>query len=409
LTGRLSVRGKDGFRFTVVRVDSGQSEATIQMKSGNAPPEPFTGFEGQPSFEEQQALARRVLERLQKLPGIESNERLPWLVHYLARIDPSAAAKWSAALGGSLDQLARTQLAERALHTGDADEAIGLLSGIESDARRISKLEELIRDCLPDQPARALRLAEEAVVQSRALDDPLRSDCLLTIGQLVVEAGRRDAGSTLIQEAAHNAEALGSDGYDATVRQKAAARVAPYDLDLALRLVEPLGDRTAFAYGAVAVELSRTDLPKALEMLDRVSGQYVPDQFRRRMPYYVAARDPQAAISLTESISDPGYQALAYGWLAVALDSRDHALACQMIDRAFEVLRRTPGAGMSFSDGPMHAVFAARIAYQAHLIGYPDPALLTAYTLSLRPQQNAYSERRDFVHASLRAAVDSWR
>jgi hypothetical protein len=185
-----------------------------------------------------------------------------------------------------------------------------------------------------------------------------------------------------------------------------ANRIAPYDAERALRLVEPLGDRASHAYGSIAIELARTDLPKALELLERMDGRNIPDQYGRRLAYVVAARDPQAAVGLAESLKEPSYQVLAYGWLAVALDSHDRALAHQMIDRAYEVLRR-PGSrvGMSFSGGPLTAVFAARLAYQARLVGYPDPALLTAYTLSLRPSQQQCWRREEFVHSHLRAAA----
>jgi hypothetical protein len=108
------------------------------------------------------------------------------------------------------------------------------------------------------------------------------------------------------------------------------------------------------------------------------------DRVKMRIAYGLAAKQPDEAVRLVESIEETKLKVEAFGWVAVALAPRDKTRAWALIDRAFDICLNDTQSFRSWSNYGGGSVFAARLASQAAEIGYPDRESLVFRTLALR-------------------------
>jgi hypothetical protein len=376
---------KAGYRFAGVRALPNSSEVTVKLFTTKERPPDAKSPPGGPPLAEQHRVARQLLERLWDLPAERKSQSTRSLVEGMTRLDPARGLRWAEQAGGRNLQTARVTAAEILART-DPDETLALLGqvGGYSGFRVLHALGERYGK---SDPARALRFTEEAVVRARALDQPNRALALASVGNLVRQLGRDEAGRKLIDEAAAAAANLGKGGLQELARAQAAEALAPYDLPRALALLEPIRERQAREryLGNVAVALCPDDLGKALQIIEQFERlSTLPGLVRMRLAYRLAPSRPAEAIRVVEGMTGYGaneMKAEALAWVAVAV--ADKKLAWSLIDRSMAALRDAASAGRRRSD--RYSVTAARVVGQAREVGYPDLESLVYQVLSLRP------------------------
>ena len=178
---------KPGYRFTGLHTTSGTAGVVLKMLRRDEPipsqpSRPITG-----SQEGEQKLARLVLERIWAVgnPGKTSTA-----VSLMARLDPEQAMKWSAETGGKHDRMIRRIVAEKTAET-DLDDAIGVLS--EEPRLSYFLLKRLADRFATSHPDKAERLAEEAVLRARGMDQPAKASSMAEVAPLIARLGHVDA------------------------------------------------------------------------------------------------------------------------------------------------------------------------------------------------------------------------
>jgi uncharacterized GH25 family protein len=388
---------KDGYRFTMMRAETGAAEARIVLlKAGAIPPAAPEPARSKIRRDAEEKLLRHLLGKVLALTEAETGGYRHYVFECLARTDLAKAQKWldkEKAAGGRLGandarrylRTLRQVQAEQAA-ASDVDEAISLLSELDTEeaCRTLRKLGERFQ---ATEPARGLRFAEEAVVKARALPLPNRVWHLAAAGDLVVRSGQELAGRKLLKEAEGLAEKLGTQGMQEVARGEAARLLAPYDLSRALLLLQPIKDNPPPNRWLceMASQLARTD-PKAALVLVRElkadDSNYYRESTRLRIARHAAVHDPAEGARIVGAISDVRYRAEALVHVATAVAEQDRKLAWSLIDQALDVYLDQPEAFSSWSNYGGRAVFAAWTAGQAHALGYPDPASAVARALA---------------------------
>ena len=411
-TGSLFVFAeKSGFRFTGVRAET-ERETTITLPAEGETAPPSDRMAGQISFSQQKEIARRLLERIWKTPGVRTNRSdAQQAIRYMARIDPEMARAWSEETDGRHERSLQNVLVSRAADR-DADQALAMLADFE-DKAAVRSLVNWVRRLSEPNPTKALRFAEEAAVRARGLDDPLRSELLAEIGSLLVALDKRAAGRKLLDEAAAAAEGMDREGRDVGPRGRVALAVAHVDIDRALSLIEsmrPTRRESPVVYpgrehylGKIAISAATHDPERAAALLEQVDDGFQRDQLARSAAYYAGRIDAKRAVQIADGIGGPGYRALAYGWVAVAVAPRDRALAQSLIDKAFDTI--SSGDLRSWSNYGGSSVFAARLVYQATQVGYPHIESLVARTLSLRMTLSDVHSEQYLINGHARTAM----
>jgi RNA polymerase sigma factor (sigma-70 family) len=372
---RYAFARKDGYRFTGVKVQDDTDGLTITLLKLDEPPPLWKPGDG-PTYERQRAFARQVLIRLWETfnADAENNGAYP-CVRRMAEIDPDLAMHWSAEKGHAYDDEVRHTRA-RTLAETDATGALALLNQ-RADTESQAVLQTLADRFAESDPKKALRFAEEAAAQSRGLNQPDRTMAMARAGAVLLKLGRADAGRKLIDDAARDAAQLPAAKWAGICRAQAAQALAPYDVERALALAEPFKAAHPEWWhsnrAAIAAAIARIDTPRAIALVDTVGGYgFDHERTRTAIAYAIGADRPDEAIKIIEGINRrqwaAQWQAEAFGWLAVALASRDPQRAGALIDRALNLMiddrewRRSAG-GMTV---------AARIASCARRIGHLD-------------------------------------
>ena len=130
-------------------------------------------------------------------------------------------------------------MAAEKIADADVEEAIALLTRSD-DYQAFRTLALLAEHYAKSDAAKAQRLAEEAVLMARKLDQPNRTTALAEAGSVAVRLGREEAGRKLIAEAAEMAAKMARNGRHAYVRIGVAAALRTYDLVRAMSLIAPL-------------------------------------------------------------------------------------------------------------------------------------------------------------------------
>jgi hypothetical protein len=378
---------KEGFRFTGVRVVSGAKEVTIRMlRSDEAPP--ALPNEAHPiAWEQQKQVARELLGKLWEK---DARYRTYDAVLAMARVDPATARQWSAESGGKYDRPVRRALAPQ-IAQSDIEEAMSLIA--EEGPRAQYLYQEVAQHLASVDRAKALRLAEEAVVRARAEDQPRRAGALAEGGELLVRLGSIEAGRKILEEAAEMASKMGHTGNLADLRGRIAVAVASCDVPQALSLVEGEGldPHRRDSYRA-KIAACLDDVSKAEAILKDMDPVYI-ERGRLRLAYRLAPTRLEEAVRLIETpLSLPlGYRdesaskALAYGWLAVAVAPRDKMAAWALVDKAFSIYRAPSSQRPYVGNYGGHLGQSAHLAAQAKDFGYPDLQRLVWQVLALRP------------------------
>ncbi len=316
----------------------------------------------------------------------------------MAEIDPDLAMQWSAEKGHRYDDDVRFAEARKLAET-DADDALALLNQ-KPDSASQTALQELADRFAETDPKKALRFADEAAVQARGLNQPDRALAMARAGAVLVKLGRGDVGRKLIDEAARDAAQLPVVNRDGYYRGLVAGIVAPYDVDRALALVEPIKTENQEGHrnrARIAAAIATTHTKRAVELVETVGGTAFYHEMARTAIAYQIGRDrPDEAIKIIEDMKrEPAtiWQAEAFGWLAVALAPRDRARANALIDRALAMMidERDSAGRSAWSGGEMAG--AAHVALCARRIGYPDMESVVMRVIAARP-----TERPQRVH-----------
>jgi hypothetical protein len=234
------------------------------------------------------------------------------------------------------------------------------------------------------------------------LNQPDRALAMARAGAVLAKLGREDVGRKLIDEAARDASQLPVVGRASYYRGLVSGILAPYDVERALALVEPIktenqeGPRNR---ARIAAAIATTDTKRAVELVETVGGNaFYHEMARTAIAYQIGRDHPDEAIKIIVDMKrDPAtiWQAEAYGWLAVALAPRDRARANSLIDRALAMMidQRDWASRSAWSGGEMAG--AAHVALCARRIGYPDMESVVMRVIAARPTdgRNASTER----------------
>ncbi len=240
------------------------------------------------------------------------------------------------------------------------------------------------------------------MARARTLEPAERSAALAKAGAILARTGRPKDGRALIDEAVGIAERAGGDDIPALDRAAIAAALAPFDLNRALALLEPIeAEDKDRCVALVARAIATSDPGRAVALADAMQG---PGNHRELVKtpvaYRIGAERPDEAIKIIEGIKRPDagrWQAEAFGWLAVALAPRDRERAFALIDRALAMTidDSDPDAGSMFADDERLA--AAHVAARARQVGYPDMESVLLRVMAARDgrwQGNRYTQGR---------------
>jgi protocatechuate 3,4-dioxygenase beta subunit len=387
----VSVRA-DGFRLASVPAEPGGLVVVVRLRRLTDPPAapPVISDAHRAATAK---LTRHLLTRMWA-ERVNAGDDGKGPLRAMARLDFAAAKRWAAEekarTGGKADLAPLLDLEGGgrplvAVARDDPDEAVALLQGA-GGAEGFRAVCNLAERLLPDVPDAALRLAEEAVVRARGMAASDRAWALAQAGELVFRAGKTDTGRKLIEEAAGLVEPLGHDGLDGYLRGMVACRVALYDAARARKMIDPIKQATAFnRYLAQAcVRLAGRDLPTAKGWLAdfRPGNSYAKDSAQQLMAYRLAAKDPDEAVALAESIDDRTIRALTVGGVAVRIAPKDRARAAKLIDAALDRIVADP-TGYSANNGGGGGT-AALLLYRAKQAGHPDLAWVRDRVLAAR-------------------------
>jgi RNA polymerase sigma factor (sigma-70 family) len=391
---------KEGYRFTGVKNQGNTDGMSITLLKAAEPPPPWKPV-APTGREEERAFAKEVLIRIwQKYGSNADNNGAFSCIRAMAEIDPDLAMRWSAEKGHRYDDDVRFAEAH-ALAETDAEEALALLNQKPDSASQMA-LQKLADRFAETDPKKAQRFADEAAVQARGLNQPDRALAMARAGAVLAKLGRGDVGRKLIDEAGRDAAQLPVVNRARFYRGLVSGILAPYDVERALALVEPIktenqeGPRNR---ARIAAAIATTNTKRAVELVETVGGNaFFHEMARTAIAYQIGRDRPDEAIKIIEDMKrDPAtiWQAEAYGWLAVALAPRDRARANSLIDQALAMMidQRDWAGRSAWSGGEMAG--AAHVALCARRIGYPDMESVVMRVIAARPTdgRNASSER----------------
>jgi hypothetical protein len=256
---------------------------------------------------------------------------------------------------------------------------------------RWSALQNLAERFVATDPEKARAFAEEAAVQGRALPQPHRTYALAQAGEVLVRLGRAEAGRKLIDEAAGDADRLTRGPMDGYSRGSAARALAPYDLDRALKLIEPSQDpREKSRYATfLADAIGATDPDRAAALADEASPVYLSaEEVRTRIAVRLGPDDPERATRFIEGMKGlyaDKYRAEGFAWLAAAVAPRDKVRAAALIDRALALPLDRPEAFRFWLNSGGGMTVAAHVAVAARHAGYPDMDSVLMRVMAARP------------------------
>jgi len=411
--GRYAFVRKEGYRFAGARVEGDADEVTVRLLRVDEPP-PAWEPAGPATPEQDHALAKRLLTKIWDRYGAEADTNgAVSCIDQMARIDPALAFAWSAQAGGRYDGRVN-QAAAHALAETDADGALELLTapGVDTRPYVLQKLAERFAD---EDRAKALKFAEEAAVRARGIDQPDRAGAMAKAGALLARLGREEVGRALIVEGAEAAARMGLDERQGYARGNVAGALAPFDLDRALALVEPMkaeNDRDRYL-GFIAMALAPTDPDRALTVAAKIGERSSsPLRVKVAIAYHLglAGRTDDAVRVIEGMAGDMAtkHQAEAYGWLAVAVAPRDPSRAAAFIDQALALPVDRPEGFESWVYYGGGTGAAAWIAACARRADYPDMAGAVARVLASRPSgrnRDPSMEARSLASAAAALAI----
>ncbi len=383
----------------------GATDVTITLRRPDeSPTDGASSPQRRPSLAEQQQLARPLLERAWTLaPKWVGHDPAPTLIRAMARIDARRAYEWSAQ-DPRLDLIVRTTVAEQHLVT-NVDEAISLLTDLPAD-KAFGYLHAWAARLATPSPQAALRLAEEALLRARALEQPHRTRGLAQAAQLLVRLGKVDAAGRIVHEVGKAVEDAGLDAFPEYDRGEIAMALACFDERRAVRIVEAAQDESAkrFLLRNVVRGVATHDPARAVELAS-TTDSLVRNSASVELAAHLARTSFDKAMRAAEDIPSPLYRAVAFGRIAAAFASRDRKLATDVMDRAFETLWGARNAFDTHQSFGGRAVEAALLTREAARWGYRDPQSLVYRTLALRPTLEREHSAANIVEQQVRVAM----
>lgn len=383
---------KAGYRFTGTRATAEAKNVAIQLMSQAEPPAQWPAGSKPMPLGQQRKLARGMLEKLWAEDS--RSKRCSGVAGAMSRIDPELALRWAAELGPDNRDLVRASVAQE-IADKDLDEAFGLIG--QSGVWGLNILSRLARRYAVSDHAKAMRCAEELALRGRAVDQPWRAAYLAEAGRVVIQAGNKNAGWKLLDEAGGMAAKFGSGLAYVFPRGIVARAMAPTDLKRALALLEPasLGAVADRFLGNVAMAICLERLDAALQIAAKLKSPYAADHTRLRIAYRLAPTRPTDAIRVAEALPAGPYfaswtspRAMALGWVAAAIAPHDKPLACSVLDRAIASLTVSDGLKLPNGAPGGWPACAGFLAVQAEQIGYPDMESIVYRALACRPMKN---------------------
>jgi protocatechuate 3,4-dioxygenase beta subunit len=401
---------KEGYRFTGVAVDGEGDHLTIQLLRTDEYPPAWRPQESAP-YEDQKALAKRTLIALWEKCEANKGE-IPALrvVNQMAEIDPEQALTWSAGQANRFDEDIRIITARRQAETDAASALKRLNEG--KGIGPVYALQQLADRFLDSDHEKAKLFAAAAAARARALNQHQRTTEMARAGAALVKAGDPQAGRKLIEEAAGDAEKLGTSDRQGFVRGTVAQALALLDLQRALTLIEPITERRdKDRYIAFIIEsISATNPEKALSLVESLdANNSMPQTLKTGIAYAIAPTRPDDAIKVVEGMKE-GYstekhQTEAFGWLSVAIAPKDKEKAYGLIDRALAIPIDKPEPFGSYSYFGGALASSAGTALNARKIGYPDMSSALMWVMAARP--DGQSGFRDPAMQTLSATIAS--
>lgn len=391
---------KAGYQFTAVRVDGSATDVVVELPRTDQIRSRELAPQTRLSYDEEKEIARKVLEdlwaRQKEDKGILGNA-----IFSMARIDPDTATAWLEQMEDGRDYyeaILRITLAQCAAADDPAD-AITLLRPVEGfpAPETLSRLAVRYADT---DPAKAVQFLEEAAVRCREMDESNRVYRLADVCLIAMRMGRLDTGKRIVEEAVETAKQIRADDARAGACAHAADVVAFFDVDRALKLLEPLsdeGDREEHLAN-MAVAAASTDLGRARELLEQVDSRRELREAILRIAYYARPDKPEEIIRFIDEFSQrvryegAKTKSEALGWAAVAIARRDPDLAWSLIDQALELCLRPEDVVLEWDEGHQgRQAQAAVLAVQAARIDYPDMVGVVDRVLATRLTTERFS------------------
>ena len=371
----------NGFRLGGVRFGLKAGELKIVLRRNDEPPRGIN-VARVPDRVHQLKVVRQLIERAWALPtSPRSTARIAQL-EAMVQVDPEFSLIMSQSVGGTFDGVVRTKWAKNIIYN-DPDRALQLLSKSRrrSFAATIALGRELAQSTEEAHRKTALQLADLAVetAERRSLRYAPSATRLLTL------LGEHERAEQLAERTWKWLEPTG-DSLQPTLKDVAVA-IAPYDIKKAETLLGRLNEvYRSRTRAAVAVAIARSDPAGCMKILDELKGdrdsRNYRDRTRLRISLEFVADDLDTAIQLVQSSEQPSNRAQALGWLAVKVAAIDKKKAWKLIDEALAVHRDANDAYQGWSNYGGGGPFAAALAYQAHLTGYPDMESVVLHVLA---------------------------
>jgi hypothetical protein len=389
-----------GYRFRAVLAEAGAKDVTIRLLRGDEPLPPRPPAK-QLSQQQRHKLARSMLE---KCWAGGNHAMMYQAVAAMALIDPDQAKRWTADLDPRSREVVPMMAAVTAADA-DIEEMLSLLPADSS--RAVMLLRHVAERWATDDPAKALRCAEEGIVRTRSLDAPARAQPLAAFGGLVARLGQPEAGRKLVEEAAQIATRLPASPTGSFARGKVATAMAAFDLKRAVDLLAPIADQNQrHAWLPQVTAAASVSQPEQARALWAGLEPWYLSRAKAATAYRLAETRSDEALQLVESIEGddaPVQKVESLGWIAESVARRDKAKAWAILDRAL-ALAMAPRAGTDLARCRDLPVKAAMLAVHARRIGYPDLQSVCDRVLASRPPFRAVSPERA-LESSLGVAV----
>jgi hypothetical protein len=375
-----------GFRLAVAEAEAGGPAVTVAIRRLTDPPAPPPTIP--PDFKaSSEKLLRHLLESMWK-NRVAANDDGKIAIRTMAAIDLDVARRWRdeemARTKGQFDLTSEVQAGDRnrrllATAIADPDEAIALLkpvTGYEADVA----IRDLFLHLLRDHPDQALRIAEEAVVRARAVDESLRAAPLAVAGDFVYRAGKKDAGRKLIEEALKLVERTGYSADNNYAWGIVAGRLALFDPEKARVMIDRFENVREFDIFLcdATIRVARANLAIARKWLNdfRPSNNFTKSSAQQRIAFQLASTEPDVAVEIASQIEDSMYRYAALAGIAIRM--KDHERAVKLIDATMDKILADVGWWRGGTDGAS----AALLLYRAKEIGHPDLAALRDKTIA---------------------------
>jgi hypothetical protein len=350
---------KAGFRFAGRMVEGPAGDLELVVAHADEPAErPLRTLPFLPARAERLAMAKRLLgPTVKQVLSCENALIVPLTI--LAKVEPERALQL---------------LEEKAVKEPFVEDMIRRAVAIEffkespDEARTVveSMLNPFCRsetyldfcDAVPaTERPRKLELIGQALLQMRGITEPwMRVMSHGEIAKRLLALGQRDRATKLLREGQVAANSLSTADIDGYGRALLAEQLSRVDLPAALELIKDLSDHGEYFrhHGNIAHMVAGTNPAEAeriLRMLEDRDKSFVSGQYAPRVCYRMATADLARAKRIAAHVTDPYQKAQAHAVMAQALVNTQPAAARELLERAFEVLEESIKNGKSHFDG----------------------------------------------------------